>query len=103
MDFSNLNQAYPKDNFSLPWIDQLVDFTAGHELLSFKDANSNFNQIPMYTTDEENTSFIIDQDLNYYKMISFGMQNVGATYQRLVNRMLANLMAKFGKFMSMIC
>ena len=38
IDFTNLNKAYPKDNFSLPRIDQLVDATVGHELLSFMDA-----------------------------------------------------------------
>ena len=28
MDFTNLNRAYPKDNYPLPWIDILVDSTA---------------------------------------------------------------------------
>ncbi|KAL2505376.1 Uncharacterized protein Adt_20997 [Abeliophyllum distichum] len=46
IDFSNLNQACPKDSFPLPRIDQLVDATAGHELLSFMDAYSGYNQIP---------------------------------------------------------
>ncbi|KAL2485114.1 RT RNaseH 2 domain-containing protein [Abeliophyllum distichum] len=38
IDFSNLNQACTKDSFPLPQIDQLVDATFGHELLSFMDA-----------------------------------------------------------------
>ncbi|XP_022856262.1 uncharacterized protein LOC111377400 [Olea europaea var. sylvestris] len=33
----------PKDSFPLPRIDQLVDSTAGHELLSFMDAYSCYN------------------------------------------------------------
>ncbi|XP_062100642.1 uncharacterized protein LOC133806568 [Humulus lupulus] len=37
VEFSNLNRACPKDSFPLPRIDQLVDETAGHELLSFMD------------------------------------------------------------------
>ena len=40
VDFTNLNKACPKDSFPLPRIDQLVDATAGHELLSFMDAYS---------------------------------------------------------------
>ncbi|XP_022862336.1 uncharacterized protein LOC111382551 [Olea europaea var. sylvestris] len=40
VDFTNLNKACPKDSFLLPRIDQLVDSTAGHELLSFMDAYS---------------------------------------------------------------
>ena len=38
IDYSDLNKACPKDCFRLPWIDQLVDATAGHETMSFMDA-----------------------------------------------------------------
>lgn len=34
VDFINLNKASLKDSFPLPWIDMLVDSTAGHKLLS---------------------------------------------------------------------
>ena len=44
----NLNWAYPKDNFSLPRIDQLVDATIEHKLLSFMDAYCGYNQIGMH-------------------------------------------------------
>ncbi|KAL2456880.1 Uncharacterized protein Adt_46580 [Abeliophyllum distichum] len=90
IDFSNLNQACPKDSFPLPRIDQLVDATAGHQLLSFMDAYSGYNQIPMYPPDEEHTSFVTDKGLYCYKVMPFGLKNAGATYQRLVNKMFAN-------------
>ena len=38
IDFTDLNKACPKDSYPLPRIDQLVDSTAGHQLLSFMDA-----------------------------------------------------------------
>lgn len=47
IDYTNLNKACPKDRFPLPCIDQLVDSTAGHKLLSFIDAYSGYNQIKM--------------------------------------------------------
>ena len=50
VDFTDLNKACPKDSFPLPRIDQLVDSTAGHKLLTFMDAFSRYNQIKM---DEE--------------------------------------------------
>ena len=40
VDFTDLNKACPKDSFPLPRIDQLVDSTTGHKLLSFMDAFS---------------------------------------------------------------
>ena len=35
VDFTDLNKAYLKDPFPLPWIDQLVDATIGHLRISF--------------------------------------------------------------------
>ena len=52
VDFTDLNKACSKDSFPLPRIDQLVDATAGHELLSFMDAYSGYNQIRMNKVDE---------------------------------------------------
>ncbi|KAH9306769.1 hypothetical protein KI387_011173, partial [Taxus chinensis] len=40
MDFHDLNLACPKDDFPLPGIDQLVDLTTGHEMLSLMDGFS---------------------------------------------------------------
>ena len=43
MDFIDLNKACPKDSFPLPRIDQLVDSTTGHKLLTFMDAFLGYN------------------------------------------------------------
>ena len=89
MDFTDLNKACPKDSFPLPRINQLVDSTAGHKLLTFMDAFSGYNQIRMFEEDQEKTSFITSQGLYCYKVMPFGLKNAGATYQRLVNRMFS--------------
>ena len=47
VNFQDLNKASPNDDFPLPHIDELVDFTAGHALLSFMDGFSGYNQIVM--------------------------------------------------------
>jgi hypothetical protein len=60
VDFTDLNKACPNDSFPLPQIDLLVDSTAGHELLSFMDALSGYNQIYMEEADQEKTVFITD-------------------------------------------
>ncbi|KAL2533146.1 Reverse transcriptase domain-containing protein [Abeliophyllum distichum] len=52
IDFTDLNKACPKDSFPLPRIDQMVDATAGHVLLSFIDAYSRYNQIAMHQDDQ---------------------------------------------------
>ena len=90
VDFTNLNKACPKDSYSLPRIDALVDSTARNQLLSFMDAFLGYNQIKMEEADQENTSFVTSQGLFCYKVMSFGLKNAGATYQRLMNKMFAH-------------
>ena len=87
VDFTDLNKACPKDSYSLPRIDQLVDSTVSHQLLRFMDAFLGYNQIKMEEADQEKTSFITSQGLFCYKVMFFSLKNVGATYQRLVNHM----------------
>ena len=87
VDFTDLNKACLKDSFPLPRIDQLVDSTARHKLLTFMDAFSGYNQIKMDEEDQEKTAFITSQGLYCYKVMPFELKNVGATYQRLVNKM----------------
>ena len=87
IDFIDINRACPKDSFPLPWIDLIVDATAGHELLSFMDAFSGYNQISMDPVNQEKTSFITRQGTYCYRVMPFGLKNAGATYQMLVTRM----------------
>ena len=61
IDFTDVNRACPKDSFPLPRIHLIVDATAGHELLSFMDAFSGYNQISMDLNDQEKTSFVTGQ------------------------------------------
>ena len=87
VDFTDLNKACLKDSYPLSRIDQLVDSTAGHQLLSFMDAFSEYNQIRMDEADQEKTSFVTSQGLFCYEVMPFGLKNAGVTYQRLVNHM----------------
>ena len=82
IDFTNLNKACPKDPFPLPRIDQVIDSTAGCELLSFIDAYSGFHQIPLNPKDQIKTAFITPYGAYCYRVMCFGQRNAGATYQR---------------------
>ena len=94
VNFTNLNKACPKDNFPLPRIDQLVDSTAGHKLLTFMDVFLGYNHIVMDEADQEKTSFITSRGLFCYKVMSFRLKNVGATYQRFMNQMFHDQIGK---------
>ena len=80
IDFTDINKACPNDSFPLPRIDIIMDATAGHELLSFMDAFSGYNQISMDPDDQEKTSFVTAQGTYCYRVMPFGLKNAGATY-----------------------
>jgi hypothetical protein len=90
-DYTDLNKACPKDPFSLPCIDKLVDNSAGYKYLSFLDAYSCYNQIPMAPEDQDKTAFITDLGVFCYNVMPFGLKNAGAIYQRMMDKVFAEM------------
>ena len=80
VDFTDLNKGCPKDSYPLPRIDTLVDSTKRHQLLSFMDAFSGYNQIKLNEADQEKTSFVTRKGFFCYKVMPFGPKNTGAMY-----------------------
>ncbi|TYK22205.1 uncharacterized protein E5676_scaffold333G00830 [Cucumis melo var. makuwa] len=95
VDFRDLNNACPKDEFSLPITEIMVDATTGHEALSFMDGSSGYNQIRMTLSDEEMTAFRTPKGIYCYKVMPFGLKNVGATYQRAMEKVFDDMLHKY--------
>jgi len=92
VDFTDLNKACRKDSYPLPNIDALVDSAFGCKLLNFLDAFSGYNQIMMHPRDECKTAFMTESSCYFYKAMPFALKNAGATYQRLMDRVLAPIL-----------
>jgi Reverse transcriptase (RNA-dependent DNA polymerase). len=86
VDYTDLNKSCPKNPFGLPRIDQVVDSTAGCELLSFLDCYSGYHHIRLKESDCLKTSFITPFGAYCYITMPFGLKNAGATYQRMIQR-----------------
>jgi hypothetical protein len=84
VDYTDLNKHCPKDPFGLPRMDQVIDSTAGCDLLCFLDCYSGYLQIAIKEEDQEKTAFITLFGAYCYTTISFGLKNAGATYQRAI-------------------
>ncbi|GKV45313.1 hypothetical protein SLEP1_g52418 [Rubroshorea leprosula] len=84
IDYTNLNDACPKDCYPMPNIDKLVEAASGNERLSLLDAYSGYHQVPMAPEDEEKTSFYAGDEIYCYVMMPFDVKNAGATYQKMV-------------------
>uniref|UniRef100_J3M5L5 Reverse transcriptase domain-containing protein n=1 Tax=Oryza brachyantha TaxID=4533 RepID=J3M5L5_ORYBR len=82
IDYIDLNKACPRDPFPLARIDQIVDSTAGCDLLCFLDAYLGYHQIGMARKDEEKIAFITPVGTYCYVSMPFGLKNVGTTFQR---------------------
>jgi hypothetical protein len=84
VDYTDLNKHCSKDHFGLPRIDQVVDSMAGCVLLCFLDCYLGYHQIALKEEDHIKTAFITPYGTYAYKTMSFGLKNLGATYQRVI-------------------
>lgn len=87
IDFRDLNTATPKDEYSMHVAEMLVDSSVGHEYLNMLDGYSGYNQIFITEEDVPKTAFRCPGALDTYEWVvmSFGLKNAGATYQRAMN------------------
>jgi hypothetical protein len=96
VDFRDLNRATPKDEYPMPVAETLINAAAGHKMLSFMDGNAGYNQIFMALEDIHKTAFRVPDAVGLfeYVVMTFGLKNAGATYQRAMNYMFHDLISK---------
>lgn len=80
IDFRDLNNAFPKDEFILPITEIMIDNTCGYEQMSFMDGLSGYNKRKMDPDDERYTSFRTPFGTYCYTVMPFGLKYAGATY-----------------------
>jgi hypothetical protein len=72
--YTDLNKHCHKDPFGLPCIDQVIDSTAGCDLLCFLNCYSGYHQIAIKEEDREKTVFITPFGAYFYTTMSFGLK-----------------------------
>ena len=72
VDYRKLNAATVTDAFPLPFMDGVLDAVAGHEVYSFLDGFSGYNQIRMNPTDQEKTAFVTEWGVFVAVVMMFG-------------------------------
>src|SRR6266487_1711157 len=97
IDFRDLNNATPKDEYPMPVAEMLIDSAAGFEYLSMLDGYSGYNQIFIAEEDIHKTAFRCPGALGTYEWVvmPFGLKNVGATYQRAMNLIFHDFIDNF--------
>ena len=72
IDFRKLNKATKKDNYPLPFIDQILERLSKHTHFCFLDGYSGFSQIPVSKEDQEKTTFTCPFGTFAYRRMPFG-------------------------------
>jgi hypothetical protein len=94
IDFRNLNKATPKDEYPMPIADMLINNAFGHLVISILDGIAGYNQIFMVEEDMSKMAFHCPGFISLFEWVvmTFGLKNDRATYQRTMNLLFHDLL-----------
>ena len=91
VDYRLLNAATIKDTYPLPRIDATLDALSGSTWFSTLDLKSGYHQIALSESDRPKTAFSCSNGLWQWRVMPFGLCNAPATFERLMDSVLAGL------------
>ncbi|CAM5092398.1 unnamed protein product [Natator depressus] len=91
MDYRKLNAVTRPDNHPMPHTDELLEKLGRAQFISTLDLTKGYWQVPLDESAKERSAFITHFGLYEFNVLPFGLQNVPATFQRLVDGLLAGL------------
>uniref|UniRef100_A0AAQ4RI62 Gypsy retrotransposon integrase-like protein 1 n=1 Tax=Gasterosteus aculeatus aculeatus TaxID=481459 RepID=A0AAQ4RI62_GASAC len=91
VDYRRLNDVTKKDSYPLPRVDECLDLVAGSSWFSSLDLRSGYWQVPLAEEARPKTAFCTGKGLWQFKVLCFGLCNAPATFERLMERVLAGV------------
>lgn len=91
VDYRKLNDITKKDSFPLPSIEESLGRLRGSLWFSTVDLASRYWQVEMSPADWDKTVFVTHDGLFSFKVMPFGLANAHATFERLMENVLAEL------------
>ncbi len=88
VDYRKVNEVTRKDAYPIPKVDDTLDVMAGAQWFSTLDLISGYCQVEVDKRDREKTAFCTPDRLN---VMPLGLSNAPATFQRLMEMVLAGL------------
>ncbi|KAL2077768.1 hypothetical protein ACEWY4_027272 [Coilia grayii] len=90
-DYRKVNRVTKADSFPLPRVDDCIDQVGAARYVSKFDLLKGYYQVPLTPRAQEVSAFVTPSGLYSYKVMSFGLRNAPATFQRLMNRVISGL------------
>lgn len=94
IDLRAVNSVTQSLPHPLPRVDDALDSLAGSCFFSTLDMASGYWQVDLADEDKEKTAFTTGKGLHHFRSMPFGLKNAGATFQRLMELVLAGMDAK---------
>jgi len=95
IDYIKLNAITVKNIFPTPLIEEILDELAGTKYFTKLDMRSRYHHVRMKPEDEYKTAFKTHQGHYQFRVMSFGLTNAPATFQCIMNGILAPFLRKF--------
>ncbi len=91
IDYRKLNAVTIRDAYPIPRIDDTLDALEEAKFISTLDLRSGYWQVEMNPKTQAMTAFISHKGLFEFKVMPYGLKNAPATFQRLMDIVLAGL------------
>ncbi|KAI3372707.1 hypothetical protein L3Q82_023170 [Scortum barcoo] len=92
VDYRPLNSVTKKDSYPLPRIDESLDLVSGSSWFSSLDLRSGYWQVPLSPEARPKTAFCTTgRGLWQFRVLCFGLCNAPATFERLMEKVLADV------------
>ncbi|KAI4904404.1 hypothetical protein NFI96_007328 [Prochilodus magdalenae] len=91
VDYRPLNSVTKKDSYPLPRIDESLDLVSGSSWFSSLDLRSGYWQVPLSPDAKPKTAFCTGRGLWQFRVLCFGLCNAPATFERLMEKVLADI------------
>ena len=90
-DYRKVNNLSKTDTFPIPRMDAYNHKIGNLKYITKFDRLKGFWQIPLTKRAKEISAFFTPDGLYHYKTMPFGMKNSPATFQRLINTIIAGI------------